>query len=331
MQTPSLASQLLKKVLSDEIDHSFLFVDPIESADLSDPCFANADTWIFRDMQIPNQKSFLWPQKPNQLYKNVVLFFPKSKEKAIWLIDLLKSILPPKTTIYFVGENKGGIKSSGKLLANQLDNIVKIASGKHCVLMRGILNDSAASAINFQQSDYQINDKNIAVASLPGVFSFKELDHGTKLLLSNLPTNISGKVLDFACGCGVIGSYIKKYHPDCQIDMCDIDALAIESSKQTLLINQLVGSVVISDGLTKISSNYQWIFSNPPFHTGIKIDYHITERFIKDCKNVLTTNGRLYIVANRFLKYAQILQDHFNCVDVVAEDNKFKVYCAFNR
>ncbi|WP_440905833.1 methyltransferase [Catenovulum sp. SX2] len=331
MQTPSLASQLLKKILSDEIDHSFLFVDPIDNTDLSDPCFANSDVWVFRDMQIPNLTSFLWPQQPNKPYKNVVLFFPKSKEKAIWLIDLLKSILPPKTTIYFVGENKGGIKSSAKLLAGQLDNIVKIASGKHCVLMRGVLNHNQASTINFQQSDYQINDNNIAVASLPGVFSFKELDHGTKLLLENLPVNISGKVLDFACGCGVIGSYIKKYYPDSQIDMCDIDSLAIESSKQTLSINQLVGSVVISDGLTKISSNYQWIFSNPPFHTGIKIDYHITECFIKDCKNVLTTNGRLYIVANRFLKYAQILQDHFNNVDVVAEDNKFKVYCAFNR
>lgn len=331
MQTPSLASQLLKKVLSDEIDDSFLFVDPIDSTDLADPSFATADAWIFRDMQLTTNQTFLWPAKPTKPYKNVVLFFPKSKEKALWLIDLLKSILLPKTTVYFVGENKGGIKSSAKLLAGQLDGIVKIASGKHSVLMRGNLSDSQAPQVSFQKSLYQIANNAIEVASLPGVFSHKELDHGTRLLLENLPTNISGKVLDFACGCGVIGSYIKKYYPDSQIDMCDIDSLAIESAKQTLNINQLVGSVVISDGLTKISSNYQWIFSNPPFHTGIKIDYHITERFIKDCKNVLTTNGRLYIVANRFLKYAQILQDHFKCVEVVAEDNKFKVYCAYNR
>lgn len=331
MQTPSLASQLLKKILSDELDDSFLFVDPIENADLSDPCFINSDAWIFRDIQVPSKSSFLWPQQPSKPYKNVVLFFPKSKERVIWLVDLLKSILPPKTTVYFVGENKGGIKSSAKLLAGQLTNIVKIASGKHCVLMRGSLNEIGGSPTSYQHSQYTIDDKNITVASLPGVFSYKELDHGTKLLLESLPKHISGKVLDFACGCGVIGSFIKKYYSDCQIDMCDIDALATESSKQTLLINELVGSVVISDGLTKISSNYQWIFSNPPFHTGIKIDYHITECFIKDCKKVLTTNGRLYIVANRFLKYAQILQDHFNFVDVVAEDNKFKVYCAYNR
>ncbi|EWH10025.1 rRNA (guanine-N(2)-)-methyltransferase [Catenovulum agarivorans DS-2] len=331
MQTQSLASQLLKKTLSDYIDESFLFVDPITNADLSDHCFSNSDTWLFKEMSCNGNQAYLWPTKPNKHYKNVVLFLPKSKEKAIWLVEQLKSFLPTKTIIYFVGENKGGIKSSAKLFANHLDKITKVASGKHCVLLRGELNDTQAQPYHFVESNYDVKGKTVKVASLPGVFSHKELDHGTQLLLENLPANISGKVLDFACGCGVIGSFIKKYHPACEIDLCDIDSLAVESSKQTLKINELVGSVVISDGLMKISSNYQWIFSNPPFHTGIKIDYHISERFIKDCKSVLTSNGRLYIVANRFLKYAQILQDHFNKVDVVAEDNKFKVYCAYNR
>ena len=44
---------------------------------------------------------------------------------------------------------------------------------------------------------------------------------------------LSGKVLDFGCGAGVIGSVMALLNPDIELEMCDISALAVASSKAT--------------------------------------------------------------------------------------------------
>ena len=43
-----------------------------------------------------------------------------------------------------------------------------------------------------------------------GVFSKKGLDFGTRSLLESLPDDIHGDVLDFGCGYGPVGIYLKK-------------------------------------------------------------------------------------------------------------------------
>jgi 16S rRNA (guanine1207-N2)-methyltransferase len=43
-----------------------------------------------------------------------------------------------------------------------------------------------------------------------GVFSKKGLDFGTRSLLESLPEDIHGNVLDFGCGYGPIGIFVKK-------------------------------------------------------------------------------------------------------------------------
>ncbi|MER2494114.1 methyltransferase [Catenovulum sediminis] len=308
-------------------------VDPIDSTDLMLPQLQPCHVWKFRDICGPQKEYFLYPSSPCDTYQCAVVFFPKAKEKALWLFRQLSQILADNTLLYIVGDNKSGIKTLPKFASGVLTNIQKLASGKHCILYQAVTQkEDYSEALKEEYVEYQVGNKPITVASMPGVFSHRELDHGTRLLLTHLPDNIEGEVLDFACGCGVIGSYIKKYYENVNnITLTDIDAIAVEASKMTLKCNELVGHVVLSDGLKKISSKYRWIFSNPPFHTGLKIDYHITEAFIKRCKEVLQPGGCLYLVANRFLKYPHILQNHFDLIEVVVEDNKFKVYCAYNR
>ncbi|MCU4675583.1 methyltransferase [Catenovulum sp. 2E275] len=330
MSTLSPASQLILKHLSEKIDKQTLIIDPLEAQDLAHPDFLSCEVWSFRDLQLPNTM-FIWPEKPNGQYHQAIVFFPKAKEKAKWLLSQLAEILPPEANIYLVGENKGGIKTCQKVLADQLINIHKQASGKHCLLYSAQPNPNATKPAGFNFHQYTIEQKSVNIANLPGVFSFGELDKGTELLLSHLPAEINGRVLDFACGCGVIGAFIAKHYPNTLLSFSDIDALAIDSTRETLKQNQLTGELHLSNGLKKISSKYKYIFTNPPFHTGLKIDYYISEAFIKECGQQLESGGKLYLVANRFLKYPQILQNHFDLVEVIAEDNKFKLYCAYNR
>lgn len=269
MSSLSPASQLILKHLSDNIDKHTLIVDPLEVQDINHPSFAECTLWSFREISATQDKQVIWPQTPEfSQFTKIIVFFPKAKEKAVWLLSMLAQHSSKDTLIYLVGENRSGIKTCQKLLTNQLSNLQKLASGKHCLLYQGLPNGNSPLPTDFVFKNYEIEQKSIKVASLPGVFSHGELDKGTELLLNNLPENISGKILDFACGCGVIGSFIRKYYTDTQLSFCDIDALAIEATKQTLNCNNLAGQTYLSNGLQKISSKYHYIFTNPPFTQG---------------------------------------------------------------
>ena len=161
--------------------------------------------------------------------------------------------------------------------------------------------------------------------ALPGVFSADGLDLGTQMLLASLPP-VTGKLLDFGCGAGVIGSVLAKRNPALAVTMVDINALALESSRRTLAVNGLSGRVHASDVYSDIAETFQQIVSNPPFHAGLKTFYAATETFLAKAPEYLTANGALTIVANAFLRYQPILDAHFKQTEVIAGDAKFKVY-----
>ena len=165
----------------------------------------------------------------------------------------------------------------------------------------------------------------VTVYALPGVFSAAELDGGTALLLSTLK-NVSGDVLDIGCGAGVIGSYIQKHHPKTKLVMTDIHAMALESAQRTLRENQLQGTVQASDVFSHVEGKFDLIISNPPFHDGVNTAYTAVNELIKQAKWHLKSGGELRIVANAFLPYADWLDQYFGGHEVLAKNNKFKVY-----
>jgi len=53
---------------------------------------------------------------------------------------------------------------------------------------------------------------------------------------------------------------------------------------------------------------------------------HIAESFITDSAKKLTDRGVWQIVANRHLPYSDTIAAHFGKVNVIAENNKYKLY-----
>ena len=84
--------------------------------------------------------------------------------------------------------------------------------------------------------------------------------------------------------------------------------------------------VYAADLLSNLTDRqYSLIVSNPPFHAGKSIDYSITTAMIQQAHRVLTPNGRMIIVANRFIRYEQVLKQYFPKVSVLAQNNRFHV------
>lgn len=259
-------------------------------------------------------------------FDTVVVFYPKSKEQLTCTLQLLHSALAEKANVYLVGDNKGGIKS----LVNHAEKLGlhahKLDNAKHCLWFS--LTGDLAQLAQRQLSSFtlSLNDKSLQICSYPGVFNHGKLDTGTALLLQQLAHINDGKVLDFACGAGIIGAYLKQQAPAIELYCSDISMLAVEATQATLAANQLSGTVVAADGLPSTPANFKHIVSNPPFHTGIKTDYSISEAFIAQSVNRLQKGGTLTLVANNHLAYQQLLEQAFGNIKVLAKANGFVVY-----
>lgn len=259
----------------------------------------------------------------------VLLYWPKAKAEAQMLLHMSLATLGNETEVVVVGENRSGVKSIEKMFA-AYGPINKYDSARRCSFYWGICQqapDAFDLQSQFKTYHVELNGVAITVKSLPGVFSHGEFDHGSQLLLNNLP-ELTGKVLDFGCGAGIIGAYMGLKNPTIKLNLCDINAFAIESSKQTLAANGLSGDVFASDVYSDISNDFDFIVSNPPFHAGLDTSYSATETLLSDAPKHLNKQGQLWIVANSFLKYPPIIEQQFGHCETVAKNRKFAIYHA---
>lgn len=259
----------------------------------------------------------------------IVYYWTKNKqENQLQLMQLL-SQCTPEQEVLIIGENRSGVRSAEKMLS-PFGEIGKIDSARRCGLYHFCLkNPPHFDLAKYWKSYQHAQLGDLTIFSLPGVFSAAELDVGTALLLSTLERPLKGRVLDMGCGAGVIGSYIKQHNPSVNLVMTDIHALAIASAERTLAENQLEADVLASNVFSQIEGKFDLIISNPPFHDGVDTAFRAVSELIQQAKWHLNEGGELRIVANAFLPYADLLDQHFGSHQVLAKTNKFKVYSAF--
>lgn len=259
----------------------------------------------------------------------LVLYWPKAKLEAQYLLAMLLAKLPSPCEVIVIGENRSGVKTIEKMFT-PYGSIKKYDSARRCSFYWGECHHTPNS---FNLEDWfksylvQYQQHTITIRSLPGVFSHGEFDLGSQLLLDTLPS-LQGKVLDFGCGAGVIGSVMAMLNPHIELEMCDISALAICSSQATLAANGLCGRVFASDIYSDTATNYDYIVSNPPFHSGLETSYQVTETLLQSAPDYLARSGQLFLVANSFLKYPPIIEQAFGNCETLNKTNKFSIYHA---
>ena len=257
-----------------------------------------------------------------------VIYFPKAKPLAPYLFNLAAKHLKQGGSLLVVGENKGGVKSLAKLLPDYFYTPSKRDNARHCLLFASEL-IAQAPKFNFNNwvSKYQLSTPqgDITICNLVGVFSEKRLDQGTELLLSHLPA-LSGRVLDFGCGAGVISAALLKANPQLAMECIDINAMALLACELTLAANSMKAKVYPSDSFNQIDGQFNGIIANPPFHDGLAANTKITKEFVKSSASSLAKKGVWQIVANRNLPYSDTINEVFGQVNVPAENNKYKLY-----
>jgi 16S rRNA (guanine1207-N2)-methyltransferase len=259
----------------------------------------------------------------------VIIQFPKSKAEFTFTLAMIAESLSQESLVLVVGENKSGIKSLAKLTIGQLQDCAKVDSARHCLLFAAnMLAEQTPFILKnwLKPYSFSINDTVVEVVALPGVFSQNGLDVGTQVLLENFSKKMSGDLLDFGCGAGVIASYFGKIFPDVNLHLLDVSALALYSALETLIINNLTGQVFPSNSLSNVKEKYNYVISNPPFHQGLKTNYLATETFLSKIKLHLKPKGQVTIVANSFLRYQPIMEEEIGRTQVLAKQKGFSLY-----
>ena len=115
------------------------------------------------------------------------------------------------------------------------------------------------------------------------------------------------------------------------VDLVDANILAA-ANKNILSLDIPNANVIASDALNAvIDKKYELVLTNPPFHTGKNINYSMANVFIDQGQQVLTENGLLFLVANKFIRYDRIMKEFFQEVSVIVETNRYHLLLGKNK
>ena len=171
-----------------------------------------------------------------------------------------------------------------------------------------------------------IKDTELTLITDNGVFSKKGLDFGTRTLLETID-NISGQVLDFGCGYGPIGIYLKKAY-DVEVDAVDVNERAMNLAKKNAELNKTNINIFESNIYENVNKKYDYIVTNPPIRVGKKILYQI----LFEAKEHLNVNGELWLVIHKdqgAKTLAKDLEKEYK-VEIKNKNKGFYIICARN-
>ncbi|RPE26884.1 16S rRNA (guanine1207-N2)-methyltransferase [Acinetobacter sp. BIGb0102] len=303
---------------------------------LPDQVQASVWTWNYADhegFQNAGIHSHFSVEFPQANFDQVVIFVPKSKELLNYILHVVVSHLKLGQNVFLVGEKKGGVERAAKQL-QPYGKTLKLDSARHCQFWQmKIEKTEQLKPLEHWLKSYtvQIDQDQLKVCALPGVFSQDHLDVGTAVLVPYLSQVKSGKIADFGCGAGIISAYLAKLNQNQQIFALDVDAFALRSTeltfqKNNLDLNQLTLQPVT--GFRDAPKDLDAIVSNPPFHQGIHTNYDASEELCQLASVHLKNSGELWIVANRFLNYPPLIEQSFGQCMVKADQQGFKVLYA---
>lgn len=295
----------------------------------------NASAWSFHAghaacWEAAGRPAFCQIQPPDFSHYDGVLFLvAKEKELNQYLLEQLAS-LPTGTPVWFAGEKRSGIQPLMKHLPDWLQPPQKLASANHCLLFSSERNEQvhqSASIENYAKTiTFELNQQQESFVTLPGVFSREHIDPATLLLLQHIKDLPKGRGLDFACGAGVIAKQLAAVATE--LMACDVSPIAIAASEITLANKPITTELHLADGIPDNAGQFDFIVSNPPFHTGQRTDYEIAREFISNARQHLNKQGVFRVVANRFLPWPEVIESVFGNCSVIADDGRYRVYHA---
>ena len=257
---------------------------------------------------------------PQTSFDVIIVHVPKSLSLLEWYCYHLQACCHENTILYWGFLTRHFTPAWLSLAGKFFNKVEQGRAEKKARLIRlgqrKILSPPASNLVEIPFEDF-------IYKQYPGVFSNGKIDPATQFLLSNLLLKTNEKsILDWGCGIGIIGGYIRRQNHDVALDSVDDFLPAVASARENL-----PGTSVYWDYQWPIvDKKYDLIITNPPFHFEYETDMTISLQFFSQSVDKLNPNGRLLIVANRHLNYKSHLDKIYQMVSCVNQNEKFIIY-----
>jgi 16S rRNA (guanine1207-N2)-methyltransferase len=126
------------------------------------------------------------------------------------------------------------------------------------------------------------------------VFSKKQVDPGTRLLIEAMLLPDSGNVLDVGCGYGAVGIAAAASNPRLRVVLTDVNMRAVQLARQNIKINRVRNAEVRHGCLYEPIKElpFNCVLSNPPVSAGMATVLAI----IQGAPKFLSCDGTLQMV-----------------------------------
>jgi 16S rRNA (guanine1207-N2)-methyltransferase len=117
-----------------------------------------------------------------------------------------------------------------------------------------------------------LSDLTMSLSTDAGMFSPRQFDPGTRVLLENAPApTVAGDLLDVGCGYGPIALTLAKRYPDRRVLGVDVNTRALELARANA---KAVGVSTVTCHLpdeVAADARFAAIYSNPPIRVGKQV------------------------------------------------------------
>lgn len=165
----------------------------------------------------------------------------------------------------------------------------------------------------------ELGGRLLTLRSTWGLFSPREIDEGTRLLLHHLEVEPGDDCLDLGCGYGPIGLALATLAPQGRTLLVDKDFVAVDFTRRNIEANRIGNAeTMLSNGFEQIASKrtFDVIASNVP----AKVGKELLALLLHDAHGHLRPGGRIYLVTiNGLREYMKR-----NLLDVFGNYNKLK-------
>ncbi|MES9827576.1 MAG: methyltransferase [Candidatus Thiodiazotropha sp.] len=178
----------------------------------------------------------------------------------------------------------------------------------------------------------ELSGERLQFHSTWGIFSPREIDEGTRLLVDRLRIAPTDDCLDLGCGYGPIGLYMARRAPQGQTLMVDKDFMAVNYSNDNAERNRLTNAkAILSNAFDQIdpSLRFNVIASNIP----AKVGKEMLSLILHDARQRLKPGGKLYVVTiNGLRQYMKRnLNEIFGNYEKLKQGKSYTVALAVNK
>lgn len=276
-------------------------------------------------------------QEETEHFPLVLVLPPRQRDEARYLLAEAVTRAAPGGSIVAAATNTEGARSIEADLAKLTGGeIASLSKNKSRVFW--VTHDPAQidQVLLRQWLDFGTPrrlEKDARFLTLPGLFAWDRIDAGSALLAQHLPVDLAGQGADLGCGFGYLSAEILARCPDVTaLDLYEAERVALDLADKNL--TPLRGDVTLDflwhDVTAGLRGTYDFIVSNPPFHTGRAARTDLGQAFILAATKALKPGGRLFIVANQNLPYEATIAANISRHRIVATANGYKIIEAIN-